>query len=90
MGDLEFGIVIETVSFSVSSTIRNSSNSYGCFYYSLLEELMVIFCEKVFFSSTFPLACMFPFQLSVASITFFYIFHFFLLGHLEYPLHPEL
>jgi len=40
MGDLEFGIVIETVSFGVSSTIRNSSNSYGCFYYSLLEELM--------------------------------------------------
>lgn len=29
MGDLEFGIVIESVSFSVSSTIRGSANSHG-------------------------------------------------------------
>jgi len=41
MGDREFGIVIETVSFNVSTTIiRGSASSYGCFYDSLLEELM--------------------------------------------------
>lgn len=80
MGDLEFGIVIESVSFSVSSTIRGSANSHG-FQLFIIRRingqnincyLVIFFSVKSMFCWTFlpPLPACFLFSFPQLQLPF--------------------